>query len=540
MKTKDIRFHEFDTDVSHVELPMRFTYPFCYRPHELSVLASKQLQNYLDTQKQWHDELEKGKMMGVLVVKRNDEIGFLAAFSGNLQHRNDYGYFVPAVYDLLDENGFFRKEEDEITQINRRIKEELDGEERKKLLEKIVQTEEESKEELANYREIMNRSKQKRDELRQREPESELLIAESQYQKAEYRRIKKRWQQKSEDLRLELGRHDAEINKLRDERKMRSAMLQHRVFKQFKMLNARGEIKDLCEIFSSTPQRVPPAGSGECAAPKLLQYAYINGYEPIAMAEFWVGRSPKDEVRHHGKYYPSCKRKCQPILEWMLEGLNVEDNPLASRHNPDVLNILYEDEWIVAIDKPDGMMSVPGKLSVKSAAELLAEIAEGRYEPLVVHRLDMATSGVLMFAKSRIVQKSMQAMFKDRRIRKTYVAIVDGEIKGHGGIIDLPLIFNPDDRPRQMVNHEHGKPAKTIYEVTGVADGKTRLLLYPETGRTHQLRVHCAHVDGLNAPICGDLLYGTGAERLYLHACAVEFTHPVTHQLVNIKSQCGF
>lgn len=305
------------------------------------------------------------------------------------------------------------------------------------------------------------------------------------------------------------------------------------------MLNARGERRDLCDIFKTTPQGLPPAGAGECAAPKLLQHAYLNGLKPLAMAEFWVGRSPKEEIRHDGHFYPSCKAKCEPILGWMLQGLNVEPNPLESKYSSAPIEVLYNDQWLVAVNKPEGVLSVPGKLSVESLQERVQQMFP-HDEILAVHRLDMATSGVLVFAKNKEAHMRLQAMFESREVTKQYAAILDGIIVPDNGIIDLPLILNPDDRPRQMVSAKYGKQAITRYEVIERKNNKTRVFFYPETGRTHQLRVHASHPEGLATPIVGDTLYGTHSNRLYLHAQSIEFTHPITQQEIKISSTCPF
>lgn len=534
------RFHKFSLDeIEGITLPELFTFPFYYEPHPLCVLATKHLRSYLDSRHDWSEELSQGKMMGVLVVRHDEEIGFLAAFSGNLAHGNNHEYFVPAVYDLLSLNGFFPPEEAEISEINHNIKVEENSAHRQSLITQLAEASANAMVEIDAYRKLMQQSKINRDNLRREGTEATSLIAESQFQKAELRRIRSRWNTLIDSLKSQLTESDKKINDWKAERKQRSQALQQRIFRNFVMLNARGESRDLCDIFESTPQGLPPAGAGECAAPKLLQYAYLNNLTPLAMAEFWVGCSPKEEIRHDGHFYPSCKAKCEPILNWMLQGLNVEPNPLESTTLTTSIELLYEDKWIVAINKPEGMLSVPGKLAVESLQERLQQLFP-LDEILVVHRLDMATSGVLLFAKSHDAHKALQAMFESRKVKKQYVAILDGIIRFNKGKIDLPLILNPDDRPRQIVSKTHGKQAITHYEVIEQKDGKTRIHFFPETGRTHQLRVHASHPDGLATPIVGDTLYGTHSNRLYLHAQSIEFTHPFTQQEIKIISPCPF
>ena len=537
----DEKFHRFDSkDLRNVDLPKQFTFPFHYTPHPLCIKAAEYVQNHLLSHDEWQEELKRGKMMGVLVVEKENEMGFLAAFSGNLAHCNNHPYFVPAVYDLLSENGFFRPEEDEISTINKKINKETHSPERKNAIEDVENIKTQANAEISAYKQFMKASKAQRDEQRKQGIDNNLLIAESQFQKAELKRIQVRWQQEIDTAKSRLDAIDNRIAQWKTERSKRSAALQERIFSHFIMLNASGESRDLCEIFVDTPQHTPPAGAGECAAPKLLQYAYTNSYHPLAMAEFWVGNSPKEEIRRHGCFYPSCKAKCEPILGWMLQGLDVEPNPLEKQIDEAPLNVIFEDEWLIVVNKPAGMLSIPGKLSSDSLQERVQRLRPGEEPPMIVHRLDMATSGLLIFAKTKEVHKRMQALFKTHDIKKQYTAILDGEIQINSGEIRLPLILNPKERPLQMVSHTHGKPAITRFEVVSCSEGKTRVHFYPITGRTHQLRIHAAHPEGLNTPILGDTLYGTPADRLYLHAETLDFTHPITGKHIHLATPCPF
>lgn len=537
----DEKFHRFDSkDLRNVDLPKQFTFPFHYTPHPLCIKAAEYVQNHILSHDEWQEELKRGKMMGVLVVEKENEMGFLAAFSGNLAHCNNHPYFVPAVYDLLSEKGFFRPEEDEISTINKKINKETHSPERKNAIEDVENIKTQANTEISAYKQFMKASKAQRDEQRKQGIDNNLLIAESQFQKAELKRIQVRWQQEIDTAKSRLDAIDNRIAQWKTERSKRSAALQERIFSHFIMLNASGESRDLCEIFVDTPQHTPPAGAGECAAPKLLQYAYINSYRPLAMAEFWVGDSPKEEIRRHGCFYPSCKAKCEPILGWMLQGLDVEPNPLVKQIDETPLDVIFEDEWLIVVNKPAGMLSVPGKLSSDSLQERVQRLRPGEEPPMIVHRLDMATSGLLIFAKTKEVHKRMQALFKTHDIKKQYTAILDGEIQINSGEIRLPLILNPKERPLQMVSHTHGKPAITRFEVVSCSEGKTRVHFYPITGRTHQLRIHAAHPEGLNTPILGDTLYGTPADRLYLHAETLDFTHPITGKHIHLATPCPF
>ena len=367
------------------------------------------------------------------------------------------------------------------------------------------------------------------------------LIRESQFQKAEYKRLEHSWKIRIATLRMQTENWERRISTLKAERKARSAALQQKLFEQFGMLNYRGEVKNLSEIFKQTVHKMPPAGAGECAAPKLLQQAYLHGWKPIAMAEFWWGDSPKTEIRHHGYYYPACKGKCEPILHHMLQGLRVDENPLlADSHRETKLDILYEDDYLLVINKPEGMLSVPGKGDVDSVYQRLSILYPEATGPIIVHRLDMATSGLLLAAKTKEAHQNLQAQFKNRTIQKRYIALLEGEVPQDEGEIRLPLCPDPLDRPQQIVSEEFGKPAFTRYRVLERTSGKTLIAFYPQTGRTHQLRVHAAHPLGLHCPILGDELYGRKAERLYLHAEYLAFTHPITSERIEIQKSPAF
>lgn len=540
--------HRFTTSITDIPLPERFTYPFCYTPHPLCILAAKEVQSYLTRQTAWKDELRQGKMFGVLIVQtEHGETGYLAAFSGILAGKNLHPFFVPPVYDLLQPQGFFKIEEENISSINRNIRQLENDKAYAALSAELVRTIQSAENILATAKAQLKEAKTARE---QRRKEKELnaqeeaeLIRESQFQKAEYKRLERSWKARITTLQTQTEDWERRISALKSERKTRSAALQQKLFEQFGMLNYRGEVKNLCEIFGQTVHKTPPAGAGECAAPKLLQQAYLHGWKPIAMAEFWWGDSPKTEIRHHGHYYPACKGKCEPILQHMLQGLQVEENPMLKRMQVPSKNleIVYEDPWLSVINKPAGILSVPGKEDAVSVYSLMREQYPEADGPLTVHRLDMATSGLMLIAKTKRVHQNLQAQFKNRLVRKRYVALLEGIVPKDKGTVDLPLCLNPLDRPRQMVHTEHGKPAITDYQVLERLDGKrTRIAFYPRTGRTHQLRIHAAHPLGLHCPIIGDELYGEKADRLYLHAEYLEFTHPITGETVRITKEAEF
>ena len=562
--------HFFKKPVSYLALPEKFTYPFHYTPHPLCVLAAEEVKAYIASRKEWQEELASGKMFGVLIVQtyngitnnEENQIGYLAAFSGNLAGKNLHPYFVPPVYDLLQPEGFFKIEEEQISAINIRIRELENSSSYLGSKEKWKIETEQAKAVLNQAKAELKMAKEAREIRRQSSPElseeeQASLIRESQYQKAEYKRLEKEWEKRLEELETEVRHFDIEIERLKTERKERSAALQRKLFEQFRMLNAQGEVKDLYTIFEQTVQKVPPAGAGECALPKLLQYAYLHQLKPLAMAEFWWGDSPKNEIRHHGYYYPSCKGKCEPILQHMLQGLEIDENPLLNPvHEEEELEIVFEDEWLLVVNKPAGMLSVPGKAEDRdSVYHRLKKKYPEATGPMIVHRLDMATSGLLLVAKTKKVHQDLQAQFANRSIKKRYVAVLDGIVLSERtGRIELPLCLNPLDRPRQIVSKEYGKEAITEYKIISESEKiidesersineprkYTRIVFYPLTGRTHQLRVHAAHPEGLGCPILGDELYGKKADRLYLHAEYIEFRHPIYGDIFRIQKKADF
>lgn len=534
-----------------MELPSQFTFPFYYSPHPLCLLAANEVQTYLKGRPDWTLELQKGKMFGVLVVcDPKGRIGFLAAFSGILAGSNLHSYFVPPVYDLLDSHGFFRPEEECISSLNQKIDEMEHSNEWLSLLQQLKDVKHDADKVLQSYRERMRQAKEERQRIRKETTHPEVLsslIKESQFQHAEYKRKENEWRIKIDECQMLINEYKSRINEWKEERKNRSAQLQKRLFDAFVMLNARGERKTLNEIFEENRHTIPPAGAGECAAPKLLQYAYLHGLHPLAMAEFWWGDSPKSEIRRHGCFYPSCKHKCEPILGFMLQGLDVEPNPLlVARSSVSDITVVYEDDYLLIVNKPAGMLSVPGKESLPSVFTYLEKEITNATGPLLVHRLDMDTSGLLMVAKSKEVHAMLQSLFETRNIKKKYVAYLDGRLSDEvprKGFIRLPLRPDYMNRPYQLVDEVNGKPAITRYEIkaieecliNGYKQWITRVDYYPLTGRTHQLRVHSAHCKGMNLPIVGDPIYGQASDRLYLHAESLEFRHPVTGERLKIE-----
>lgn len=538
--------HRFSHDISNIEQPKLFTWPFHYVPHPLAVIAAEEVQEYLATRTEWSAEIALGKMFGVLIVEvAGGEIGFLAAFSGNLAQSNNHEYFVPPIYDMLQPDDFFRRGEAEITAINQHIAELTRGEAYTSAKLNLEQTKADAEKQLSEFKRVVAERKAERDGRRAEGENSDILILESQRDNADMQRLKRQLKESIAKSQESFDKLNTKIAELKHERQQRSAALQNQIFEQFRILNGRGEIKDLCELFAPTAQGVPPAGAGECAAPKLLQYAFLKGYKPIAMAEFWQGASPRGEVRHHRAFYPACIGKCKPILTHMLEGLDVEPNPLEAIA-PAEPHILFEDSYIIVIDKPCGMLSVEGKSGVRSVEQWAKERYPNIDSPMIVHRLDQSTSGILVLAKDKEIHKALQEQFIKRTISKRYTAIVEGIITPNEGKIELPMRLDYDNRPRQIVA-EDGKSAITEYRVIAHENNLTRVEFTPITGRTHQLRLHSAHHRGLNAPIVGDNIYGRecntdlkDGHRLCLHASRLEFTHPATGERITINSTPEF
>lgn len=538
--------HRFCCDISAVSLPQQFTWPFHYTPHPLCRRAVDEVRCYLRTRTEWSEEIAQGKMFGVLVVQNKcGEVGFLAAFSGNLAGRNDHEYFVPAVYDMLQPDDFFRREEAEISAINRQIACREQSEEYRNALQTLQSCKSQADEDISSLRTLLAHRKADRAQRRAAGEQEQVLILESQRDNADLQRLKRRHREAIALAEQRVAELRTDIDALREERSRRSAELQMALFREFRMLNARGEVRDLCDLFVSTPQRVPPAGAGECAAPKLLQYAYLHDLRPIAMAEFWQGASPRGEVRHDGEFYPSCNSKCKPILLHMMQGLDVEPNPLTEICPPEP-RILWEDDEVVVIDKPCGMLSVDGRSGVRSVQAWARDRYGEKTFPMIVHRLDQSTSGILILAKSKQAHYALQSQFIHRTVEKRYVALLDGVVSQESGVIDIAMRLDYDNRPRQMIASD-GKRAITEYRVLGVEDGHTRIEFRPITGRTHQLRLHAAHAEGLNTPIVGDDIYGRGKSadheaqsRLCLHACMLEFDHPATGERIKIECKADF
>jgi tRNA pseudouridine32 synthase/23S rRNA pseudouridine746 synthase len=553
-------FTSFKQSIDSYSLPERFTFPFYYQTHPLCLLAAKQLQQHLETQTQWQHnfgltgdkETAIGKMFGVLLVQnKHNEIGYLSAFSGKMADKNHLPKFVPPVFDMLVEGGFFMVGQAELNQLSDQIKK---REKNPHILarEQILNAElDASTVQIKLHRERMIAGRKLR-KFKRISADSELnyddflqlkqqLSKESIQQKNQLRDLTLYWNDRIEQAEHKLHQLTDEIDALKQQRKERSISLQQQLFDQYNFLNQNSVEKNVGDIFKDTTQLVPPAGAGECATPKLLQYAFQHEMRPLAMAEFWWGEPPKSAIRKHRNFYGACQGKCMPILEHMLQGIELDENPLLT--NPaagKTLDVVYQDDVMLVVNKPAEFLSVPGKNIEDSVYLRMKQRFPSATGPLIVHRLDMSTSGLMVIALSKRVHKKLQQQFIHRTVKKRYIALLEGNLQQDEGIIDLPIRVDLDDRPRQLVCYEHGKVAKTKWRVIERKENQTKVYFEPVTGRTHQLRVHAAHVKGLNMSIVGDDLYGTQANRLHLHAESLELAHPITKEPMSFQVVAEF
>ncbi|MDE5813800.1 MAG: RNA pseudouridine synthase [Muribaculaceae bacterium] len=500
-------------------------------------------------------ELEAGKMLGVLIAEDAEgKRHTLYAFSGQL---GDTGFhhrdFVGPVFDYLQPDSHFKTKETDISRQNAEISRFEKGS-----LSDIRREYENAKKrlnaEVSEFKERCRLSKierqLKRAEGNINDEELAAMIRQSQFEKAELHRLKKRVASELKPYETKLKEAQSHLDAMKAKRRTDSEALQKWLFDSFRLLNALDESKSLSEIFAETPLKIPPSGAGECCAPKLLQAAYMKGWKPVSIAEYWYGKPKGGELRIHGNHYPACRGKCLPVLTWMLQGLDIEppfDSEFQSIAHPEP-RIVFENRWFCIVDKPSGMLSVPGKGSAVSVQEWLQEKYGPDRQVKLVHRLDQDTSGLLIAAFGPLPFRILQTMFAMRQVKKTYIAVLEGDYQSEGiaheGRIELPL--SPDwlDRPRQRVDIEEGKEAVTDYEFIDVKDGRSLVIFHPLTGRTHQLRVHAASEMGLGMPIVSDRLYGrnTGnsTDRLLLHAHKVEFTFPIDEHLYSFESPFTF
>lgn len=539
-----IKLISFSSDISNIKLPEKFDYPYNYYPHTLAQIAAEELQEYLTHQNHFSHNfgiknLESpnalGKMFGVLVVQQQDgTLGYLAAFSGKLADSTQHQHFVPPIFDVLDTNEFYLTTEEQLNELTHKIvslENTTDFIETKKVYKKTKQLYEKL---LADEQSKIKQRRKLRKELGQQN--NQLNINEEFY----LREYEVYLNDKIAPLKKTYDTKKHQIEELKQQRANLSAWTQQEIFKKYTFLNYQGDSQNLLAIFKDITQNIP-AGAGDCCAPKLLQYAYKYQLKPVCMAEFWWGKPLLTSIRKHQNYYPACTGKCKPILTHMLQGVTADENPLVSQLKKEKeITIIHEDADLLVINKPHELLSVAGKEIKDSVFSRIQKLYPNATGPLVVHRLDMSTSGILLIAKNEETYKALQVQFINKAVQKRYVALLEGVLKDKKGKIELPLRVDLNDRPKQLVCYKHGKKALTQWETLKTLDNKTKVYFYPITGRTHQLRVHAAHNLGLNTPIVGDDLYGKKADRLYLHAEKITFVHPTSKKQVSFTSPVPF
>jgi tRNA pseudouridine32 synthase/23S rRNA pseudouridine746 synthase len=545
---QDPYFIKFKSDISNFTLPERFTFPFSYEPHPLTELAANELQEILRCAK-IRNEIS-GKMYGVLVVRnQKGELGYLCSFSGQDYEGEPPVNFVPPIYNRLEVEGFYKKGEKELDTINKKIESLEEAPNFKRLMEELKDQSKKSNLELKSEQEKKQKSKAIRKEKREEgmvelspnafDKLDEKLRNESRNEDYDYKKLHKAWKKKIASIQSKVAVYESQIQKLKKERKQKSIQLQKQIFAQYQFLNAKGKKKGLEEVFEELGY--PPSGAGDCALPKLLQYAFANHYQPLAMGEFWWGKAPKSELRKEGRFYPACSGKCKPILGHMLKGLELEEDPLLQYTAEDkVIETLYEDEQIAVIVKPAGLLSIPSKEIKDSVLIRMKKKYPQATGPLLAHRLDKMTSGLMLISKDLESHKYLQKQFMDKSIQKRYSAILEGKLIKQEGEVSLPLAVDEDNRPMQKVDFESGRKALTQWKLIKQSENRGEVVFIPVTGRTHQLRVHAAHPQGLNAPIVGDTLYGKRDERLMLHAGYIQFKHPKNGELMDFDRNAPF
>jgi len=544
----DTFFITFKSDISKIPLPEKFTFPFSYEPHPLIELAAQELQENLPSAA-IENEIS-GKMYGVLVVKNTaGKIGYLTSFSGQDYDGDPPVNFVPPIYNRLELEGFYKKGEEDLVKINRKIKALEEDQTFKKLMTELKEQSRISNLELKSEQEKKQKAKAVRKEKREEgminlSPKAfdvldDQLRKESINEDYNYKKLNKTWKKKIASIQSKVAVYESQIQHLKTERKQKSTQLQKQIFDQYQFLNVKGKRKGLEEIFE--PIGYPPSGAGDCALPKLLQYAFAHRYQPITMGEFWWGKAPKSELRKEGRFYPACSGKCKPILGHMLKGLELEEDPLLQYTAEDkIIETLYEDQQIAVIVKPEGLLSIPSKEIKDSVLSRMQKKYPKATGPLLAHRLDKLTSGIMLISKNLESHKFLQQQFMDKTIQKRYSAVLDGKLEQKEGQVNLPLAVDEDNRPMQKVDFEKGRKALTKWKLINQNEKRSLVSFIPVTGRTHQLRVHAAHPQGLNAPILGDTLYGSRSKRLMLHAEYIEFRHPKNGELIKFEKKANF
>ncbi|WP_102363365.1 RluA family pseudouridine synthase [Vibrio cyclitrophicus] len=537
-------------------LPTRFTFPYYYTPHPTCELAMLQLQQSLTDC--GVNETSQGNLYAVLLVQNptTQELGYLSAFSGLqldpalIYQLNNINFVPPA----FDSEKFQSQNSANLAlqlQLENDIKKLQQSHNLDTLLVELEELKVESAQAIESFQLAMAANKAQRNELREQanhekalgnqELASNLLKQlgnQSSQEKRDLKGLRIEWKQKIAERQSQVDAIESELKNRKQGYQVISAQLKTQRLSHYHFINQAKQSKSLLELLDGKDAL---EGSGDCCLPKLLNFAFECGLKPLALSEFWWGQPPKSQIRQHGNLYPVCQSKSFEILDHQLIGIELEDNPLIV--NPAIgksFDIVYEDKEIVVVNKPDEFLSVPGKFIEDSIYTRIKARYPNATGPLIIHRLDMSTSGLLILALTAESNKHIQKQFIDRTVVKRYTALLEGEIDGKSGDISLPLRGDITDRPRQLVCHKHGRNAETYWEAVSSNNGKTKVHLYPKTGRTHQLRVHCAHPLGLGLPIRGDDLYGYKRERLHLHAGYLKLIHPTTGEWMEFEVPSEF
>ncbi len=544
-------FIPFQNSVSLLQTSEKFLYPFYYEPLSVAKQASEELMAFLSGEQAKKTIFKEGRsrMFGVLVVETElKQLGFLAAYSGNGLSKDLPYPFVPVIHDFFDEDSAYlsmlelykkwEKEKFEILHSNEyhNVKNNVKKSEQA-LFSFVLEEKAKQKSEKSERDRVRNSCL---NELEKNRVKIDLAL-QSKELHIEFKKRKKELKNALEETCIALDQYKNRISEIEKMMKLQSDSMLEYIQNGYQFLNARGQLASLLELFANHQEGKPPSGAGDCAAPRLFQYAFQNKLKPIALAEFWWESEEKVELRYHKQYYPACRGKCLPILQHMLQGIEVDKPRLRSDFDSQIkLRVIYQDQELLVIHKPEGLPSVRGTQGLISVQEILEMEYREEFIPYLIHRLDMDTSGILLIAKNKEFYISMQQLFARKKVKKRYLALVDGIVKKESGIINLPLTADIENRPRQKVDHELGKKAETIWKKVKVKDKKTVVQLFPTTGRTHQLRVHCAHSEGLGLSILGDDLYGKAADRLYLHAEYIGFFHPFHQNWMEFESKISF
>ncbi|MEZ8357067.1 pseudouridine synthase [Vibrio splendidus] len=544
------------TATQDLSIPTRFTFPYYYTPHSTCELAMLQLQqSLLDC---GVNETSQGNLYAVLLVQdpTTQELGYLSAFSGlqldpSLASQLNNIHFVPPAFDSEQFQCHNSANLARQSQLADDIKKLQQSHNLDVLVAELEELTVESAQAIDAFQLAMTANKAQRNELREQanqekalgnlESAANLLKQlgnQSSQEKRDLKALRIEWKQKIAERQSQVDLIESELKNRKQDHQAISEQLETQRLSHYRFINQALESKSLLELLDGKDAL---EGSGDCSLPKLLNFAFEHGFKPLALSEFWWGLPPTDIIRQHANLYPVCQSKSFEILDHQLTHIELEDNPLIV--NPAVgksFDIVYEDDEIVVVNKPEEFLSVPGKFIEDSVYTRIKARYPNATGPLIIHRLDMSTSGLLILALTAESNKNIQKQFINRTVEKRYTALLDGEITGVSGDISLPLRGDITDRPRQLICHEHGRNAETYWEAIGTSNGKTKVHLYPKTGRTHQLRVHCAHPLGLGVPIRGDDLYGYKRERLHLHAGYLKLIHPTTGEWMEFEVPSEF